>query len=78
MRAADTAVRTAGTAVRAADTAVQAAGTAVQAADIAVQAAADRPAESSVQQAADNCSVRSCLYLPETFLNNSTILGRSQ
>jgi hypothetical protein len=48
---------------------VRAAGTAVQAAGTAAPAA-----ESSVQQAADNCSVRSYLYLPESFLNNSTIL----
>jgi hypothetical protein len=54
-----------------------AADTAVQAADTAVQAA-DCPAESSVQQAADNCSVRSCLYLPESFLYNNIILDECQ
>ena len=70
-------MRAAGTAVRAAGTAVQAAGTAVQAAGTAVRAA-DRPAESSVQQAADNCSVRSCLYLPESFLYNNMILDECQ
>lgn len=56
---------------------MQVADTAVRAADTAVRAA-DCPAESSVQQAADNCSVRSCLYLPESFLYNNIILDECQ